>query len=54
MATKKTTAKKTTTKVRDLSSRKDPKGGAQKRENPNMGGGTRGPASQRATKNRLS
>ncbi len=36
----KTTAKKSPTKVRDLSARKDPKGGAQKRENPALGGGT--------------
>ncbi len=51
----KTTAKKSSTKVRDLSARKDPKGGAQKRENPNLGGGTtRGRTTSRAGRTRLS
>lgn len=51
----KTTAKKSSTKVRDLSARKDPKGGAQKREDPNLGAGTtRGRTTSRAGKTRLS
>lgn len=37
---KKTTRKKSPRSVRDLTSRKDPKGGAQKREGPEMAGGT--------------
>ncbi len=37
----KTAGKKPATKVSDLAARKDPKGGAQKREGPDMGGSTR-------------
>ncbi len=51
----KTAAKKSSTKVRDLSARKNPKGGAQKREDPALGGGTtRGRTASRAGKTRLS
>ena len=47
----KSTAKKSSTKVRDLSARKDPKGGAQKREDPNLGGSTtRSRVTQRGTR----
>lgn len=52
--TSKTTSKKSATKVRDLSARKDPKGGAQKREGQGTGGGVPGRSSSRGTKNRLS
>ncbi len=38
----KTTAKQPSAKVRDLAARKNPKGGAQKREGPALGGSTRG------------
>ncbi len=40
----KSTAKKPSAKVRDLAARKDPKGGAQKREGPEMAGSTRAPS----------
>lgn len=49
----KTASKKSSTKVRDLSSRKDPKGGAQKREDPALGGSTRNRGTSRATKVRV-
>ncbi|MGI8955841.1 MAG: hypothetical protein ACR2II_02860 [Chthoniobacterales bacterium] len=51
--TSKTTAKKSPAKVKDLAARKDPKGGAQKKEGPAMGGSTRG-RTTRTNKNRLS
>ncbi len=56
MATKakKVTRKKTPGPVRDLASRKDPKGGAQKKEGPTMDGSTRGRTTQRAAKARFS
>lgn len=54
MPTKNATSKKTASKVRDLSARKDPKGGAQKKEGPNMSGGTRGGSTTRSSKTRLS
>jgi hypothetical protein len=38
----KATRKKSSAKVRDLAVRKDPKGGAQKKEGQEMGGTTRG------------
>ncbi len=38
----KTTGRKPSAKVSDLAARKDPKGGAQKREGPEMAGSTRG------------
>lgn len=51
---KKTTRKKSPAKVRDLAARKDPKGGAQKREGPDMTGKARGGTSSlRAGKTRL-
>jgi hypothetical protein len=51
--TTKTTAKKPSAKVRDLAARKDPKGGAQKREVPEMAGSTRA-RTQRGSKPRPS
>lgn len=56
MATKpkKSIGKKSSGKVRDLSARKDPKGGAQKKEGPNMAGNTRGGTPVRARKIKLS
>lgn len=58
MATKSKTAtsrKKSTNKVRDLAARKDPKGGAQKKEGPDLTGATtRGGSPSRAGKTRLS
>lgn len=50
----KTTAKKSSAKVRDLATRKDPKGGAQKKEDPQLGGSTRSRTASRTNKNRLS
>ena len=51
---KKTTRKKSPAKVRDLAARKDPRGGAQKREGPDMTGKARGGTSSlRAGKTRL-
>lgn len=49
----KTTSKKSSAKVRDLAARKDPKGGAQKREGPQMDGSTRS-RTQRGSKPRPS
>jgi len=46
----KATRKKPSRKVRDLSARKDPRGGAQKKEEP---AGTTSGMSMRTTKNRL-
>lgn len=46
--------KKTSRKVRDLTSRKDPKGGAQKKEGPGLNLNTRGGTPSRAGKIRLS
>lgn len=54
MATKKTTARKPAAKVRDLTARKNPKGGAQKREKPALDSGPRSRTTQRASRNRLS
>lgn len=52
---KKTTRKKSPGSVRDLATRKDPKGGAQKREGSEMAGGTtRGRTTSRTGKTRLS
>ncbi len=52
---KATSRKKAPTKVRDLATRKDPRGGAQKKEGPDLTGGTtRGRTSTRAGKTRLS
>ena len=50
----KATRKKTSRKVRDLTSRKDPKGGAQKKEGPGLNLNTRGGTPSRAGKTRLS
>lgn len=50
----KTTRKKSPAKVRDLAARKDPKGGAQKKEGLDLGGKTRASTSLRAGKTRLS
>ena len=50
----KTTRKKSPAKVRDLAARKDPKGGAQKKEGPPLMGDKRGGTSLRAGKTRLS
>jgi len=49
----KVTRKTPSRKVRDLSARKDPRGGAQKKENPGMTTNARGGVSLRAGKNRL-
>ena len=49
----KATRKKPSRKVRDLSARKDPRGGAQKKEDPAMNTNTRGGVSLRVGKNRL-
>lgn len=56
MATKFTKAarKKSPAEVRDLAARKDPKGGAQKKEGADLGGKTRGGTLVRAGKTRLS
>ncbi|MBA3544452.1 MAG: hypothetical protein H0T83_08445 [Chthoniobacterales bacterium] len=50
----KATRKKSSRKVRDLTSRKDPKGGAQKKEGPGLNMNTRGGTPSRAGKTRLS
>ena len=50
----KATRKKPSRKVRDLSTRKDPRGGAQKKEGPAMARNTLGGTPTRAGKNRLS
>ncbi len=53
-SSKTTTKKKVVTKVSDLSARRDPKGGAQKREGPGAGSSsTPGRPNQRAGKSRL-
>ncbi|MEO6970198.1 MAG: hypothetical protein ABI217_04820 [Chthoniobacterales bacterium] len=49
----KATRKKPSRKVRDLSTRKDPRGGAQKKEGPAMTTNIRAGGSIRAGKNRL-
>ncbi len=50
----KTTRKKSPAKVRDLAARKDPKGGAQKREEPSMDRSKIGGSILRPGKTRLS
>jgi hypothetical protein len=53
--TKVTGRKKPAQKVRDLLSRKDPRGGAQRKEAPNLAmGSTRGVTPSRSGKNKLS
>ena len=54
--TKKASSRKqSSSKVRDLSARKDPRGGAQKKEGPDLTmGTTRGGSPSRAGKTRLS
>ena len=56
MATKptKATRKKPSRKVSDLAARKDPRGGAQKKEGPAMSMNTRGGTPNRVGKTRLS
>jgi hypothetical protein len=51
---KSTSRKKSATKVRDLAVRKDPRGGAQKREGPDLTAGTtRGRTPSRAGRTKL-
>lgn len=50
---KKATRKKTPDEVRDLTARKDPKGGSQKREGPDMSEKTRGGPSLKTNRARL-
>lgn len=50
----KTTRKKSPAKVRDLAARKDPKGGAQKKEGPALPGDKRSGGALKASKARLS
>jgi hypothetical protein len=50
----KTTRKKSSGKVRDLSARKDPRGGAQKKESPAATANTRGGMRLKAGRTRLS
>lgn len=54
MKSTKTPRKKPPGKVRDLVTRKDPKGGAQKKEGPAMGRNARGGTTLRAGKTKLS
>lgn len=49
----KPTRKKSPAKVRDLAARKDPKGGAQKKEGPNLGAPKGGAGVLKPTKGRL-
>ncbi|MGI8891630.1 MAG: hypothetical protein ACR2G0_12725 [Chthoniobacterales bacterium] len=54
MVTKKATRKKASASVRDLTARKDPKGGAQKKEGPAKGKVEGGLTTLKASKLRLS
>ena len=54
MKSTKATRKKLPGKVRDLAARKDPKGGAQKKEGPAMARNARGGTTLRAGKSKLS